>query len=152
VRPGFDFQPASLVALGAAVAMAITGIATKKLTATESTFAILFWMNLMQLPLNLAGSDPTFLLRLDGTMILPIAGLVLGGLLVHYCLTNAFRCGDASMVIPLDFLRVPFIALIGWQLYGERLDMAVFLGAAFIIIGVLWTVHAEARRIQPAPA
>ena len=75
---------------------------------------------------------------------------------MHYCLTNAFRCGDAMIVIPMDFLRVPLIAVIGWMFYGERLDAFVFAGAGLIIAGVLWNVRGEARRnsrlaaMQPA--
>ena len=45
-----------------------------------------------------------------------------------YCLTNAYRHGDASMVVPLDFLRIPLIAIVGWRLYGEPLDPYVFVG------------------------
>jgi drug/metabolite transporter (DMT)-like permease len=150
LRPGFEsFRLAALFPLGAALAFAITAIFTKKLIATESTFAILFWMNLMQLPMNLAGSDLSFVLDIDGSMILPLIGITIGGLAVHYCLTNAFRCGDATVVIPLDFLRVPAIALIGWAFYNEALDAFVFLGAAFIIIGVLWNVQAEGRQALP---
>lgn len=150
VRPGIQyFQPAALLALGAAVTMAATAIATKKLTTTESTFAILFWMNVMQLPMNLAGSDPWFVLKLDASLALPLVGIIVAGFAVHYCLTNAFRCADATIVVPLDFLRVPFIAVIGWALYGEPLDSFVFIGAAFIVVGILWNVQAEARREQP---
>ena len=114
----------------------------------------MFWMNLMQFPLNLAGSDPTFIFRLDASMILPLVGVAAAGLSVHYCLTNAFRCGDAMIVIPMDFLRVPLIALIGWLLYGEHLDAFVFAGAALIIAGVLWNVRGEAQRTgaRTAPA
>jgi drug/metabolite transporter (DMT)-like permease len=53
--------------------------------------------------------------------------------------------GDASLVIPLDFLRLPLIAVVGWLLYGERLDPYVFAGSALIIAGILWNLHAEAR-------
>ena len=54
VRPGLgDFQPAALLVIASAVGFAITFVTTKKLTGTESTFAILFWMNLIQLPMNL---------------------------------------------------------------------------------------------------
>ena len=106
----------------------------------------MFWMNLMQFPLNLAGSDPTFIFRIDASMIMPLVGVAVAGLSTHYCLTNAFRCGDAMIVIPMDFLRVPLIALIGWMLYGERLDTFVFAGAALIIVGVLWNVRGEAQR------
>jgi drug/metabolite transporter (DMT)-like permease len=147
LRPGLEgFKPAALIMLAGALFFAITAIMTKKLITTETTFAILFWMNLVQLPLNFVFSDPLFALKLQPWMILPLIGITAGGLLVHYCLTNAFRCGDAIVVIPMDFLRVPLIAVIGYVFYGERLDAFVFAGAGLIILGVLWNVHAEAQR------
>ena len=150
VRPGFSsFQPMALLVLMAAFAFALSLIATKMLTATVSTFAIIFWMNLMQLPMGLAGSDPLFLTRLDWGLALPAFALGAAGLTSHYCLTNAFRVGDASVVVPLDFLRIPLIALVGWVFYGEALDVFVFAGAALIIGGVLWNLHAESRRPGP---
>ena len=149
LRPGMDsFQPAALLVVFGALLFAITAILTKKLIETETTFAIMFWMNLMQFPLNLAGSDPTFIFRIESSMVLPLAGIAVAGVSIHYCLTNAFRYGDAMIVIPMDFLRVPLIALIGWTLYGEHLDAFVFTGAALIIAGVLWNVRAEAQRNQ----
>jgi drug/metabolite transporter (DMT)-like permease len=147
LRPGFEsFQPAALIMLLGALFFAITAIMTKKLITTETTFAILFWMNLIQFPLNYAGSDPLFVLKLHPWMILPLIGVTAGGLLVHYCLTNAFRCADAIVVIPMDFVRVPLIAVIGWAFYGERLDAFVFAGAGLIMLGVLWNLRAEAQR------
>jgi drug/metabolite transporter (DMT)-like permease len=147
LRPGFEaFKPAALIMLLGALFFAITAIMTKKLITTETTFAILFWMNLIQLPLNVAGSDPLFFLRLEPWMTLPLIGVTAGGLLVHYCLTNAFRCADAIVVIPMDFVRVPLIAVIGWAFYGEHLDAFVFAGAGLIMIGVLWNLRAEAQR------
>lgn len=146
LRPGFEtLQLSSLIVLAAALAFAITTIATKQLTATESTFSILLWMNLMQLPLNLAGSDLAFWTKLDTSHTWPLLGICIGGLSSHFCLTNAYRHGDATMVVPLDFLRLPLIALIGWQLYGEGLDPFVFLGSALIIGGILWSLRAETR-------
>ena len=56
----------------------------------------------------------------------PSSASALPGLSSHYCLTNAFRAGDASVVVPLDFMRIPLIAVIGWWLYGEPLDVFVF--------------------------
>lgn len=147
LRPGMDaFQPAALLIVFGALLWAITATLTKRLIETETTFAIMFWMNLMQFPLNLAGSDPTFIFRIDASMTLPLIGIAVAGLSTHYCLTNAFRCGDAMIVIPMDFLRVPLIAFIGWMLYGEHLDAFVFGGAALIVAGVLWNVRSEAQR------
>jgi drug/metabolite transporter (DMT)-like permease len=49
--------------------------------------------------------------------------------------------------VPLDFLRIPLIALIGWSLYSEPLDGFVFAGAAIIIAGIFWNLRAEAVRV-----
>jgi drug/metabolite transporter (DMT)-like permease len=105
-----------------------------------------FWMNLMQLPMNLAGSDPLFFLRLGVDQTLPVIAVGIAGLASHYCLSNAFRAGEATLVVPLDFLRIPLIALVGWWLYGEPLDIFVFAGAGLIISGVLWNLRAETMR------
>ena len=150
VRPGLEsFQPTALIVLLAALVFSISLIATKRLTAHASTFAIIFWMNAMQLPMALIGGDPLFLTRLGWDALLPFVALGVVGLTSHYCLTNAFRFGDASIVVPLDFLRIPLIALVGWALYREALDWFVFAGAGLIICGVLWNLHAESRRHRP---
>src|SRR6516225_10836980 len=50
LRPGLQtFQPAALLVLLAALGFAIALITTKKLTRTDTNFAIIFWMNLIQL-------------------------------------------------------------------------------------------------------
>jgi drug/metabolite transporter (DMT)-like permease len=146
LRPGFEtLQPASLLVLAVAFTFALVGIITKRLTRTESTFSILFFMNLMQLPMNLVGVSGAFWLKIDSSHTLPLAGVCAGGLLSHFCLTNAYRHGDASMIVPLDFLRIPLIALVGWQVYGESLDPYVFIGSACIIVGLVYSLRFEAK-------
>ena len=147
LRPGLEtFRPETLLVLAAAVGFAVTMITTKKLTRTDSTFAIIFWMNMIQLPLTLVPSDPLFVMKLSLAQLPAFAAVGVAGLASHYCLANAFRAGDASVVVPLDFLRIPLIAVIGWWLYGEELDALVFIGAGLIIVGVLWNLQSEARR------
>jgi len=159
VRPGSaSFQPMSLVVLFAAFAFAISLIVTKQLTNRVSTFAVIFWMNVIQLPLALAwplivaaqGGPSLFVFRLGTDLIVPTLALGVVGLTSHFCLTQAFRSGDATVVVPLDFLRIPLIALVGWMFYGEKLDAFVFAGAGFIICGVLWNLTAESRRAGAA--
>ena len=153
VRPGLgSFQPAALLVLGAALAFAFSLIATKQLTSNVGTFAIIFWMNLLQFPMAMAGSDPLFVLRLGESTLLPALGMGIAGLASHYCLTNAFRWGDATVVVPIDFMRIPLIALLGWLIYGETVDLFVYIGAGLIICGVLWNLHAESRRPRPLVA
>lgn len=147
LRPGLaTVQPGALLALAAALGFAVTLIATKKLTNTDSPFAIVFWMMLIQLPLALLASDPLFVARLDWGQAPAVIGIGLSGLASHYCLTRAFRVGDAGVVVPLDFMRIPLIAVIGWWLYGEPLDGFIFLGAGLILAGILWNLRSEAAR------
>ncbi len=144
LRPGIaGFNPAALLVLLAAFGYAITMITTKKLTMTESTFGIIFWMAVMQFPLSLIGSDLTVFFHFEARHILPAIGVGLAGLSSHYCLSNAFRSGDATLVVPLDFMRIPLIAVVGWAFYGESLDIFVLLGALIIISGVFWNLRSE---------
>lgn len=147
LRPGLEaFRPAALLMLAAAIGFALNSVITKKLTADVSTFAILFWMNVIQLPLFLIGGDPLFFNKLSTAHLLPVLGIGVAGLASHFCLTNALRFADATLVIPMDFIRIPLIAVIAWMVYGEPIEIFVFLGAGLIILGVAWNLRAEARR------
>jgi drug/metabolite transporter (DMT)-like permease len=147
LRPGIEsFQPAALLVLAAALGFAVQSIATKKLTYTESTFAIVFWMNVVQFVLGVIGAGVFFVGKIGLDQTPAIIGLGGAGLFAHFCLSNAFRAGDASLVIPLDFMRIPLIAIVGWWLYGEPLDVFVFAGAGLIVTGIVWNLHSETRR------
>jgi drug/metabolite transporter (DMT)-like permease len=147
LRPGIAaFNPAAILVLLAAFGYAITMITTKQLTATETTFGIIFWMAVIQLPLSLIGGDPAVFFHLETRHILPAIGVGIAGLTSHYCLSNAFRSGDATLVVPLDFMRIPLIAVVGWAFYGEQLDIFVLLGAMIIVAGVLWNLRSEHAR------
>ena len=76
LRPGTaTFQPAALLVLAAAIGFAATLITTKQLTMTDSTFAIIFWMNVIQFPLTMIGSDPLFVMKVTAE---PDSGLPRG--------------------------------------------------------------------------
>ena len=151
LRPGMgSFQMASLLVLSSSFFYAVFNVLTKQMTTTETTFSIVFWMNLLQFPMAAAGSDPTFVLKLEPWNILPVIGVGVAGLTAHYCMAMAFRYGDASLVIPIDFLRVPLIALVGWLFFGESVDALVVVGAFIILSGILWNLRAEAKT-GPAP-
>jgi drug/metabolite transporter (DMT)-like permease len=57
---------------------------------------------------------------------------------------------DATIVIPMDFLRVLLTVTIGWLIYGERLDMLTIAGAALTLTGNLLNLKPAAP--VPAPA
>lgn len=150
LRPGIaSFNPAAFLVLMAAFGYAITMVTTKKLTMTETTFSIVFWMAVIQFPLSLIGSNSSVFFHFGASHILPAIGVAVAGLTSHYCLSNAFRAGDATLVVPLDFMRIPLIAVVGWAFYNERLDVFVLLGALIIVAGVVWNLRAESARKPP---
>jgi drug/metabolite transporter (DMT)-like permease len=152
LRPGLaTINPGAFLVLTAAFGYAITMITTKQLTATETTFGIVFWMAVIQFPLSLIGSNPAAFMQMGSVHILPALGVGIAGLTSHYCLSNAFRSGDATLVVPLDFMRIPLIAVVGWTFYGENLDIFVLVGALIIIAGVLWNLRSEAARHRKDP-
>jgi drug/metabolite transporter (DMT)-like permease len=149
LRPGIaDVNSAAFLVLLASFGYAITMITTKQLTTTETTVGIVFWMAVMQFPMSLLGSDPRVFLHLEPSQVFPAFILGFTGLTSHFCLGNAFRAGDATLVVPLDFMRIPLIAAAGWIFYGERLDVFVMLGALIIVGGVMWNLRAETVRAR----
>ncbi|MCX7382913.1 MAG: DMT family transporter [Alphaproteobacteria bacterium] len=151
LRPGMAaFDPAGLIVLAAAAMFGVQLITTKRLTGSNTVLNILFWMNIMQLPMylvaqGLTGRAPLILPHLTLAMVPALIALCSCGLLAHVCLTNAFRHGDAIVVVPIDFLRIPLITLVGVLLYGEAFDPMVLLGSAVTAAGILWNIRSESR-------
>ncbi|MBV9890125.1 MAG: DMT family transporter, partial [Rhizobacter sp.] len=76
-----------------------------------------------------------------------IAVIAVCGTYSHYCMAQALRHADATVIVPMDFLRVPLTALAGWLVYGERIDAFTIGGAAMILVANLLNL----RRPAPAP-
>jgi len=150
LRPGLAvIQPAALVMLLGAFAYASTMIATKRLAGHDSAFAILFYMAVIQLPLGLVPALPHWVW--PGLRDLPwVIALGVVGLTAHYCMTRAFRIADSMVVVPIDFLRLPLIAVVGMVFYGERLEPPIMLGAAVIFAGTFYSIRRESTgRLEP---
>jgi drug/metabolite transporter (DMT)-like permease len=136
LRPGVaTLQPAALVMLAGAWAFAVQMIGTKRLSATDSPLCVLFWMSIIQSPFSLALALPGW--AWPHAALWPWVVLVgIGSFTAHYCLTSAFRNGDVSVIGPIDFVRLPAIAVVGAAFYGEPFDPWILLGAAIIFAGV----------------
>lgn len=147
LRPGLtDVAPASFIVLGCALCYAIAFVVAKRLTATDPPIAILFYMTLFQLPM---AALPSALQWVTPSAALWPWALVVGlaSLSAHYCVTRAMQVADATVVIPMDFLRLPFTAAIGWLVYAETLDSWVLAGAALMFLGNYTAVRAERRAV-----
>jgi drug/metabolite transporter (DMT)-like permease len=148
VRPETgQINPGQLVALVAAVGFGISVAMMKSLTRTESTLTIIFWMLVIQ---SVAGIFPALYVWKWPSAYAFCWSVVIAfcGTFSHYCMARAMLHADATVVLPMDFLRVPLTATAGWLIYSERLDMFTVLGAALILTGNLLNLRAA----EPRPA
>lgn len=148
LRPGFSvIQPASYAVLLSAICYSFAYIKTKSLVGTDSPLCILFYMTIIQLPLGLLPVLFEFKVPAFDEWLL-IALVALTALIAHYCIARAMQLVDASVVVPMDFMRLPLIALVGFLFYSESLDWAVLLGGCIMFIGNYINIQAENRSLK----
>jgi drug/metabolite transporter (DMT)-like permease len=147
VRPATgEINQGQLIALAAAVGFGVSVAMMKSLTRTEKTVAIIFWMLVIQ---SAAGLLPALYVWKwpSATAWAWIAVIGFCGTFSHYCMARAMLYADATVVLPMDFLRVPLTATVGWLLYSERLDLFTVLGAALILTGNL--LNLKPKNLKP---
>ena len=145
LRPGMEIvHPASLAVLLSAIGFATTFVVTKSMTASERPLTILFYMNLVQLPLSTVPALWDWVT--PSVHLWPwVAATGLAGLGTHYCIARAFQLADASIAAPIDFVRLPLSVLLGYLLYAEPLDPFVAIGAVAIIAGNVLNIRGRPK-------
>ncbi len=146
-RPGLvEISPGVLAAIFCAVGFAGSAVATRKLVHNASVTNILFWMVFMLalFAAAIAGHDgviaiPTWSV-IDSLIVVSVSGVA-----AHYFLSSALSLAPAVVVMPMDFLRLPVIAIIGALFYDELLESPVLIGAAIILIANFINVRIETR-------
>ncbi|OAN97826.1 DMT family transporter [Sulfitobacter geojensis] len=146
-RPSIDGMSAGILAAAScAIFFALTYVFTKRLTRTESITAIMFYLTLIQLVFGIITAG------YDGDIALPTAAalpwLILVaccGLLAHFCITKALTIAPATVVAPIDFARLPLVAVAAMLLYNETIDIWVFVGALIIFAGNYLNIWFETR-------
>jgi drug/metabolite transporter (DMT)-like permease len=143
LRPGMvpvGIGPA--LVLFSTVAFAGVTVLVKRMTATEATTSVVFYQSLFVSVLTLPAALPVWTTP-DPTMLAWLA--LIGALSTAgwLCFTRAFALADASALLPLEFTRLPFVALLGYLAFGEVPDVWVWLGAAVIFASGLAIAHRE---------
>mgnify|MGYP001351899104 FL=1 len=147
-RPDLSqLDPAILAAMACAICFACSLLATKKLTIDQSITCILFWLTLMQLGMGLVAVVLTGGVSMpQGIDYIWVITVGICGLTAHFCITKALALAPAIVVIPLDFLRLPLISLIGFLAYDEAFEWTVVFGAMLIFAAVFVNLQAEHQR------
>ena len=145
LRPGMGaFHPAAVAMIIGSLCYASSFIFTKRLSSTDSALAILFWMSVIQAPISFALAYPQWVT--PPAADLPwIIGVGCGAFFAHYCMTRSMMLVDATVAVPIDFIRLPLIAVVGALFYNEPFDPMVIVGAAVIFAGTYYSLSRERR-------
>ena len=151
LRPGFAaYEPASTVPLLVAAVMGSVMLMVRALSRTESPTTIMLYMYLYATPFLLPTAlwvwqtpSTAFLI---GALVMAATGTV--GMTLY---TIAFSRADASVVAPLDFLRLPYGAIVGLIWFGELMDLWSWIGAGVILIAGASITHREAAARGQGP-
>ncbi len=140
----------TVLAMLAAVGFAGSALSTKRLTRSAPVIEILLWLTVMQAVFGAVMMMGDGVWRWPTAASAPWLALIgVAGLGAHFCMTRALALAPASVVIPIDFLRLPLIAALGALLYHENLSIAVILGGA-VILWANW-INLRNRPDTPQP-
>lgn len=135
LKPGFALiHPASIAVLLGAASYAISHTLTRKLATVTSVLNILFFMSVLQLFFALIPTINNWQ-NLNVSTLPFIVMITVFGLIAHYGMTKALSLSDATIVIPMDFLRLPLITVLAYFLYQEGVDIFLILGALIMLAG-----------------
>lgn len=146
LRPGSSgFEPASVLAVVAALALAMRDLATRRVPPTVTTLQVSFFAFLMLAPTAGILALITGEAYVEPTGELwTLAGIsVLLGVVAYYAVVAAMRIGDVGFVTPFRYARILFALVVGAAVFGERPDAAMLLGATLIVGSGLFSFWRE---------
>jgi drug/metabolite transporter (DMT)-like permease len=145
LRPGVaEVGLPALAVLFSAALYAQNWLMIKTLTRTDSPKAIVFYVNVVVLPIALVPALFTWTWP-DWSLAPLIVATGLSGWCAQMCQARGFAAADASVVAVFDFLRLPMTAALGWFLFGEGVDLWTWAGAIVIFAAATYITRRESR-------
>lgn len=153
LRPGMGvIQPAALIALLGALAVAFVVVTVKKLVETEQPVTVLFYFGLFStsiaaVPLWFVWETPTKA-ELIGLMLTGVLGAT-----AQSCMIRGYQASEATAVASLDYFRMLYAVAFGYLFFSELPDVWTVTGAGVIIASTLYIFHRERvlGKARPAP-
>ncbi|MCH4562079.1 DMT family transporter [Halomonas sp. EGI 63088] len=135
-------SPALLFALAGAALVAVAQLMLKSMSARDNTDTLVAWNLIVTAPLALVPAVFFWTTPSPAVLGLLVLQGVLGAINMAM-MTRAFSLADASLVAPIDFLRLPAVALLGFVMFSEIPDTATWIGAAVIVGSALVVSNGE---------
>lgn len=143
LRPGIAVvETGALLVIASALLWSLALIIVKTLSRTESSVAIVAWMGIF---LSVFSIGPALWVWKDPTLWAWGWLLFIGfsGSVAQVCLSQALKETDPTAVMPFDFLKLVWAALLAFWFLGEVPDEMTFVGAAVIFGAGLYVAHRE---------
>jgi drug/metabolite transporter (DMT)-like permease len=132
------------LALAFAACMACTMLVVKSLSSTEDPFKVVFFVGIFMTPVSLVLALPVW--AWPPAHLWPwLLALGPAAVIGHTAFVKALTCADASAILPFDFLRLPFAALLGFIMFGEYPDVWTWVGGAVIFASTFYISRREAQ-------
>ena len=135
----------AVITLVSAAFYAASNIATMAIGQDDSSELVVFYMHLMHLPMALFGAVAMGMSVPHWTDLPMLAGVGISATFAHYLLAQALRVTDASVVMPIDFLKLPWIALLAYTLFGESPAAGAWGGGTIIFGATYYILRRESR-------
>ena len=149
MRPGLDgFDPAMLLALGGAAVSAALLVITRSLSLTDGRFTIMFYSSVLGLAL-IALPAALMWQPVSGDHLLLLVLISLSGVVGQFLMVGAFRLAEASVLAPVDYVRLVFAVIAGYLLFSEIPDVWTVVGSVIILLSA---ATIAARRPETAPS
>jgi drug/metabolite transporter (DMT)-like permease len=144
-RPGGDaFGTGSILVLFGASAYAAVSLMIKSVSASESPLTVVLWVSGSMSLMSLPAAASVWVIPSAGLLVM-LAAIGAMGTIGWFAFAKAFKFADASAIAPYDFMRLPFIAVPAYLVFGEVPDLWTWIGAAIIFGASLGVTHFEAR-------
>jgi drug/metabolite transporter (DMT)-like permease len=62
--------------------------------------------------------------------------------------TKAIELAEVSQLQPLDFIRLPIIAVFGYIFFSEEPTIWIWIGGAIIFLATAYVTHREAATVR----
>jgi drug/metabolite transporter (DMT)-like permease len=145
LRPGFaEVTLAHWLVLLSSLAGAFGAILVKQLTRVDDANTIVTVMTLIVSPVALVLAIPVWQWPATWTDWALIVALGFCAMAGHQVLTRAYKLLDTSLVMTLDFARLPIAALLSWIIFAEVPDIWTWIGGAIIASASIYTARREA--------
>ncbi len=149
IRPDANAVDAlALLTLASAAFYAGSNIGTMAIGQADSSEVVVFYMHLMHLPMALIGALAVGMTMPGWADVPALAGVALSATLAHYLLAQALRTAEASVIMPIDFLRLPWVAVLAFVMFDEVPVAGAWIGGAVIFGAAYYILRRESRAEQ----